>query len=286
MKGLAWLCMLVGVAAIGNTIPDEEMPAEVPEAIVEEAQGYRVLEAQEMLRVTAEEGLTVVSSNAYLQMDKENQYIETCIIYAEIRNDTDHTVCLNGSLELKEWLSKPTMWDNAVTHFMPLRIEPGQTAYLNNVNNLWWQRLTEETLDKLRLSITDGPVNEDEVRWYGMPVHVAYQDDSVTIEPEEAPEWATYTEMRRVTFVNRSGDMLPNPAAAVAAYDDQGQLLYVAGSVMTSNVQGYRSYVPDGSPVAILTSIPGAVSQYMEEHGVEVSEYRTVIYGGDTGGAP
>lgn len=281
MKGLAWLCMLMGVAAIGNTIPDEEMPSEVPEAIVEEAQGFQVLDAQERFRITADEGLTVISSRAYLQKDQANIYYLWCVIYAEVRNDTDHTVYLNGRLEVKERLSKPITQDGAVTPFMPLRIEPGQTAYFGDrfyIRNLY---LTEETLDKIYLYITDGPVNDLQVKWWGEPQRAVYQDDSVTVEPIIVPDWEPDSSTCRVSFVNHTGDTLSNPAVVAAAYDDQGRLLYVLGSGMAANADDVTLYVPDGSAYAIVDCIPGAVSRYMEENGIEVSEYRTVIYGND-----
>lgn len=286
MKNLALLCVLIGALSAGNA-PEAEISGTVSEAVVETGSVVQRIDDESLLNITSDEGLTVVSSGVYLETREDGDALSQCVVYAEIRNDTDHTVYLNGFLHLLEGESRTTELRDELTRFTPLKIEPGQTAYFNNgwAGMIGYRQVSLRSLSEIRLSFTDGPVNEQEVSWWGEPVRVIYQDDSVTIEPTAPPDWATGPDALRVTFINRTGDLLPNPAAAVAAYDAEGRLLYVAGSSVVAGNTDHVCYVPDGSPCAIVLCINEAVSQYMAENAVKVSEYRTVIYGGDMGGA-
>lgn len=286
MKALAWLCLVVGLAVAGS-MPAEAVSAEAPSTTVETETGAKIINVRELLRIDADEGLTVISSNAYLETRNDGDTGSSCIIYAEIRNDTDHIVYMNGRLQFREGMSQPVLWSDPALSFMPLRIEPGQTAYFSNsrYSSVWYKKLSARALSEIWISLTDGPVSKSELRWQGVPTTAVYQDDSVVVETTEPPEWSDSIEALRVTFTNRTGSPLPDPVAVVAAYDAQGQLLYVAGSDMADKHIDDIWWIPDGSPCVIVDCIPRMVSEYMESNGIEVSEYRTIIYGNDLGGA-
>lgn len=287
MNSLLRLCLLAVTLAIAG-VPADGIAEDMPEAIVEMEPGMLVINARDMLSVIADEGLTVVSSNAYLNTYMDGDRISSCIVYAEIRNDTDNTVCLSGKFQFQQGLSQPAKEESNLPFFTPMRIEPGQTAYFDNswYSNVWYNQLSAKALRRINLFITAGPADKSANGWWGGPMQMICQDDSVNVELVDSSSWATDPEALRVSFVNRTGEMMHNPAVMVTAYDAQGQLLYISANLMTIGNSIYDCYVPDASPCVLVTCIPRQVTWWMRENGIEAAEYRTAICYDRIGGTP
>ena len=155
MKNLALLCVLIGALSAGNA-PEAEISGPVSEAVVETGSAVQRIDDESLLNITSDEGLTVVSSGVYLDTREDGDALSQCVVYAEIRNDTDRTVFLDGSLRFLERPSQ-TAKDMHITEFMPLRLEPGQTAYLDWRCYVGFKKLCLQTLSRILLSITDQP---------------------------------------------------------------------------------------------------------------------------------
>ena len=286
MNSLTRLCMLAVTLVIAG-VPADGIAEDMPEAIVEIEPGMLVINARDMLSVIADEGLTVVSSNAYLSTYPDGDRIESCTVYAEIRNDTDHAVSLNGRFLFRQG-AQPSKEESNLPFFTPMRIEPGETAYFDNswYSGVWYKQLSAKALTGISLFVTARPAEGSADGWWNGPMQMICQDDSVSVELVDSSNWSTDPEALRVNFVNRAGEMMHNPAVIVAAYDAKGQLLYITTNLLTIGNSIYDCYVPDASPCALVTSIPRDVSFWMRKNGIEAAEYRTAICYAEIGGAP
>lgn len=219
----------------------------------------------DLLAVEASNGLTVVTGIVYFDDDETSNYID-CYIYAEIRNDSDVEMEIDGLVEALD--AEGTVVNYDYPSLLPSCVAPGGVAYLSS--SLWIAKT--ETIatsaDIASMKITVGK----NLYGYGQQIRLL---DGMTAEMAQGVNFLNESQpVVRVTIVNNTDSEIYKPCVVAGAYDEAGKLLFMVNEtfVLSSGI-----HIPAGSTLILDLDTPWI----LRKHGVtadSVASLNCLVY--------
>lgn len=215
------------------------------------------------------DGLTFVQGNVIAKTDDNSSYID-CYVYAEIRNDGDKNIALDGGIVVAD--AEGNVLDEQSYLFpYPSALAPGETAYV--MESLMFEK-TDAVTKAEQIASVKVSVHADE--YTSDPELPVYTACEVSYGPGVNAYGMEVDGLTSFTVTNNTGADLKNPRVIAALYDTEGKMIYVT-SELVGSFNTLR--IPDGGSFMLDCEEFYFVSDWMEANGIVPGSIQCLAFG-------